>query len=179
MRTLLLLAAFPFVLAFGTLACSGSTLATDDGSTPDSGAPDLVPSGSTKAVVSISGGFTGPGGDGSTCHSADDTYTLDLGTKALTWKICRADDAGVYAYVTGNKALSDTEFSNVSAKMHALERATATKCGADAPDETIVFSAPAGDTTLYDDFYFCDKNDTKIYVTNLGDVISALSGLAQ
>lgn len=177
--------AFAFAIAASCLAfaCSGSTVdtasAADSGAADSSTSTDLVPTGSTKAVISITGGFEGPGAsDGSTCTPANDTYTVDLSAKSVEWKLCRLNGQA-YAFVTGNKTLSDADFGSLTGKMHGLTRATKTSCGADAPEQTITFSSPTGDTTLYDDFYFCNASDPKIYVTNLDDVISALSDLAQ
>ena len=63
--------------------------------------------------------------------------------------------------------------------LHALKRTTTKQCGADKPSEEIVFSTPSGDTTYYDDFYFCDTSDGKIYVSGIDDVLAELGKLAR
>ena len=160
----------------------GGVDATSDGSNLDGSADaggDLFPADTTKITVTQKGGFTPGPPDGSTCSLVDTTYTLSLPSRELSWKICEYGDGGPYAFATGQRILSEAEFAPVSSALHGLRRATKTACGADKPSETIVFTTPAGDTTYYDDFYFCDANDTKAYVTGLGNVLAELSKLAK
>lgn len=166
----------------------GADAAATDGAKTDSatledgatdGGTDLFLPDTTKIVLTVKGGF-GPGPlDGSTCTPADLTYTLTLPARELSWKLCELADGGSYAFRTGQRTLSAEEYAPVSAALHALQRATQTACGADAPNEEIVLTTPSGDTTYYDDFYFCNASDPKIYVTNLSAVRAELDKLAK
>lgn len=173
------------------VACSGTTAGpyggdggADDGSTgtdgpSDGGAGDLFPADTTKIVITEKGGFGAPGPDGSTCTQADLTYTITLPSRSLAWKVCEATDAGPLAFATGQTTLSEADFAPIAQALHGLRRATKTACGADKPEEAIVFTTPAGETTYLDDFYFCDAKDTKLYVTGIDAVLSAVRAHAK
>jgi hypothetical protein len=150
-----------------------TTDATVEGST-DGGNP-LIPDGVTKIVFTSKGGFLGPGPDGSTCTAVDITYTVTLPAREFSWKICEATDAGPNAFRTGSRTLSAEEYATIDVTIRALKRQTMVQCGADKPSEQITFTSPSGDVTYLDDFYFCDANDTKIYVTGMEDVFSAMT----
>lgn len=157
-------------------------VSSSDGAATDSASDagtDLYPADTTKIVVTEQGGFVPSPPDGSVCSLVDATYTLLLPSRELSWKVCEYSDSGPYAYATGQKTLSAAEFAPLSNALHGLRRATQTMCGADAPSKAIVFTAPAGDTTYYDDFYFCDPKDSKPYVTGLDAVLSELQQLAK
>jgi hypothetical protein len=190
----------PFAVLFAPLfaiaiACGGSTSGStpqDDAgtSTTDSGHPtgdasttdagtDLFPADATKIVVTEKGGFGPSPPDGSVCFISDVTYTLVFASRELSWNICEAPDGGPFAFRTGQATLSEADFATVSATLHALTRTTDTQCGADKPSGQIVFTTPAGEITYYDDFYFCDPKDTKIYVSGIDAVLAALGKLAK
>lgn len=161
-----------------TLDGGGGDSATTDGG--GDGGGGLYPDGVTKIVVTSKGGFTAGAPDGSTCQPADVTYTLTPATRELAWKICeQADGSAVFAFRTGQKTLTAEQYKDVDDAIHALKRQTQKQCGADAPSEQITFTTASGDVTYYDDFYFCDENDTKIFVIGLGDVFAAIAPLAE
>ena len=173
------------------VACSGTIAGpyggdggASDGSSgtdgpSDGGAGDLFPSDTTKIVITEKGGFGARGPDGSTCTQADLTYTITLPSRALAWKVCETRDGGPYAFTTGQTTLSEADFAPIAQALHGLRRATKTACGADKPEEAVVFTTPAGETTYLDDFYFCDAKDTKLYVTGIDAVITAVRALAK
>jgi hypothetical protein len=135
---------------------------------------DLFPSDTTKIVITEKGGFVPAPPAGSACSLIDQTYTLLLASRELSWKFCEATDAGPNAYRTGQTTIATADFNALSSALHGLRRATQTQCGADAPEQVIVFSTPSGDATYYDDFYFCDANDPKPYVKGLDAVFAEL-----
>ncbi|MDB4940957.1 MAG: hypothetical protein JWP97_491 [Labilithrix sp.] len=189
-------------LAGASVACSSSSDDTGtpppgaDGSTSDSAASDgatsdaaphdastdagedLYPADTTKVVVISKGGFTATAPAGSSCQQKDDTYTYIPRTHELSWKLCEPDDAGLYDYRIGQRTLPAAAYEPLEAAMHGLRRATDPACGADAPTQSITFSAPSGGATYFDDFYFCSKDDPTPYVKNLDDVIGPLSTLS-
>jgi hypothetical protein len=180
-------------LASAALACGAATSSsteTGDGGTdaattdartdgPSDAGGDLFPADATKVVVTEKGGF-GPGPlDGSTCTPADVTFTLLLGTRDLSWKVCDFDDAGTYAYRAGQRILSEAELGTVTTKLRALRVNTEHACGADKPADQIVITTPSGSVTYDDSFYGCNKGDGKIYVDGIDDVLGALSALAK
>jgi hypothetical protein len=145
---------------------------------PGDGGTDLFPSDTQKILFTEKGGF-GPGPtDGSTCTVADSTWTITLPDRAFTFKICEADDAGVFAYRSGGSTLSETDFAPVAAALHALTVSTTTMCGADKPAETLTITQPSGDTVYLDDFYHC-ADDGKVYVAGLDDLRSQLVMLSK
>jgi hypothetical protein len=160
-------------LALGfAVACGGATASSSSGSDVDPS--DIFPSDTTQIVITEKGGFPDDGPDGSTCTQVDATYTLALPSRALSWKVCDATNGGPYAFASGQTTLSEADFAPIAQALHALHRATQTGCGADKPAETIVFTTPAGATTYHDDFYFCDAKDTKLYVTGLDTLRTAV-----
>lgn len=171
----------------GTGADGGSADSAVEGSTTDGSAQDgasdagadLFPADTTKIVVTDKGGFGIPAPDGSTCSVADNTFTLLLPARDLSWKLCEFTDAGNYEFRTGQVTVSAADFAPLSSALHGLRRATMTGCGADKPVETIVFTTPAGETTYEDSFYFCNASDPKLYVTGLDAVLSELNKLAK
>lgn len=148
-----------------------------DGATDGGGG--LYPAGTTQIVATSKGGHTAPGPDGSVCTLVDTTYTLVVASRALSWNVCEATDAGPLAFRTGQRTISASELDGVEDAIRGLRRTTDTKCGADAPSETLVLTTPTGNVSYYDDFYFCDPKDTKIYVSGMSAVLSALGALSQ
>jgi hypothetical protein len=116
--------------------------------------------------------------DASTCYPADDTYTLTLPALELTWKVCGSQDGGAYAYVTGSKTLSATEFAPLSTALHALAISTKIQCGADKSSEQVAFTTSSGDAVYLDDFYHC-SDDGKAYVSGMDAVLTELGKLAR
>lgn len=173
------------------IACTGTTAGpyggdggTADGSggndgATDSGTGDLFPADTTKIVLTEEGGFGAGAPDGSTCTQVDRTYTLELPARTLAWKVCEGSGGAPFAFATGQTTLSEADYAPIATALHGLRRATQTACGADKPTETIVFTTPAGETTYLDDFYFCDAKDTKLYVTGLDAVLSAVTARAK
>lgn len=159
----------------GVVTDSGTTTdATGEASNGDAGNP-LIPAGVTKIVFTSKGGFVGPGPDGSTCSEVDITYTVTLPDRGFTWKICESVDGGPNGFRDGSRFLTVEEYAKVDAAIKALKRQTMTQCGADKPEEKITFTSPSGEVTYIDDFYFCDANDTKIYVSGMENVFSVLT----
>jgi hypothetical protein len=163
----------------GADAGAGTKDASSDAVVPTDGGTGLYPDGTTTIVVNQKGGFTGPGADGSTCTMVDATYTLVLPARDLSWKVCDSNDGGPYAFVTGQKTIAEADFGPLDTALHALKRTTTKQCGADKPSEEIVFTAPSGDVTYYDDFYFCDANDGKTYVSGIDEILAELGKLAR
>lgn len=161
----------------------GTDSAIADGAAPrDGGAVDsgLYPTDATKILfTSKGGGPLPPPPDGSVCQQVDITYTILLPSRELSWQVCEAGDGGAYGYRTGQKTLTAEQFAGVEATFRALTRTTTVKCGADKPLEQLTFTRPSGETTYYDDFYFCDVNDPKLYVAGMEDVFTAITLLAQ
>jgi hypothetical protein len=145
---------------------------------PGDGGTDLFPSDTQKVVLTEKGGF-GPGPtDGSTCTAADSTWTITLPDRSFSFKICEADDAGVFSYRTGGSTLSETDFAPVAAALHAVAISTTIMCGADKPTETLTITRPSGDSVYLDDFYHC-MDDGKVYVSGLDDLRSQLVTLSK
>lgn len=191
----------PFLFALGVAsvsavvsACSSSSTSTggadpdgggivpDGGTTTDAsgdgssgGGNPLIPAGVTKIVFTSKGGFVGPGLDGSTCSTVDITYTLTLPDRGFLWKICESIDGGPNGFRDGSRFLTVEEYAKVDAAIQALKRQTMTQCGADKPEEKITFTSPSGEVTYYDDFYFCDATDTKLYVSGMENVFSVMT----
>jgi hypothetical protein len=181
-----------FVIAFscaavaGAAACGGNTSASTasetDGGGTDGGGPDagegdagLFPADVSKVVVkALGGGPLPPPPDGSTCTPTNATYTFVLPARTLSWSFCDWGDGGPYVLRTGEKNLTEAEYASFEAIMRKITRTTKTQCGFDKPTETITFTTPSGDVTYYDDFYFCDANDPKIYVSGIDDLLYAL-----
>jgi hypothetical protein len=159
----------------GTVADGASaTDATSEGS-GDAGNP-LIPDGVTKIVFTSKGGFVPTPPDGSTCSTVDITYTITLPARVFSWKICQAGaDSGPNAFLTGEKILTAEQYAGIDDAIQALKRQTVPQCGADKPNEEITFTSPSGEVTYYDDFYFCDANDTKIYVSGMENVFSVMT----
>jgi hypothetical protein len=188
---------FLFALALVSIsaavaACSSSSTST--GGDPDAGGTDggtttdatseeisdagnpLIPDGVTKIVFTSKGGFVPTPPDGSTCSTVDITYTITLPARVFSWKICQADaDSGPNAFLTGEKTLTPEQYAGIDDAIQALKRQTVPQCGADKPNEEITFTSPSGEVTYYDDFYFCDANDTKIYVSGMENVFSVMT----
>jgi hypothetical protein len=199
MKSLSFVLAFVSVSACAAAACSSSSTSTSDndggtptgtdgsttsdatstdGSATDAGNP-LVPSGVTKIVfTSKGGGPLPPPPDGSVCQEVDITYTITLPARDFSWKICETAD-GPNSYRTGQRTLTAEQYKTVDDKLQALKRQTMTQCGADKPEEAITFTSASGDVTYYDDFYFCDASDPKIYVSGMEDVFTAMTLLVQ
>lgn len=156
-----------------TDASTTTDAAANDGST-DGGNP-LIPAGVTKIVFTSKGGFVQEGPDGSACSKVDITYTVTLPDRGFTWKICDDADGGPYAFRDGSRFLTVEEYAKVDAAIQGLKRQTMVQCGADKPEEKITFTSPSGEVTYIDDFYFCDANDTKIYVSGMEDVFAILT----
>jgi len=165
------------------LGCSGSqsssspTVASDAG-TSDAGA-GLAPADATKIAISKKGGFAASPPDGSTCRPVDTTYTFLPSTRALSWSDCASQDGGVYTLETGQKTLTPAEAATVQAAVDGLRRATQKKCGADAPQVAVTFTTPRGDVTYFDDFYYCNDIDGRLYVIGLDAVVGELTKLAK
>lgn len=160
----------------------GGDSATGNDGAPNDGGVDsgLYPADTTKIVfTSQGGGPLPPPPDGSVCQEVDITYTIVLPARELSWKVCEDVDGGPFAYRTGQKTLTAMQFASVEATLRALTRTTTVQCGADKPEEKITFTTPSGEVTYYDDFYFCDANDTKLYVGGMEDVFTAITLLAQ
>jgi hypothetical protein len=158
----------------GVVPDGGTTTdATSEGSS-DAGNP-LIPAGVTKIVFTSKGGFVPQGPDGSTCSTVDITYTLMLPALEFSWQICEATDAGPYAFRTGSRTLSAAEYATIDTAIQGLKRQTMVQCGADKPSEEITFTSPSGEVTYLDEFYFCDANDTKVYVSGMENVFSAMT----
>jgi hypothetical protein len=188
---------FLFALALVSIsaavaACSSSSTST--GGDPDAGGTDggtttdatseeisdagnpLIPDGVTKIVFTSKGGFVPTPPDGSTCSTVDITYTITLPARVFSWKICQAGaDSGPNAFLTGEKILTAEQYAGIDDAIQALKRQTVPQCGADKPNEEITFTSPSGEVTYYDDFYFCDANDTKIYVSGMENVFSVMT----
>lgn len=157
----------------GVLPDGGTT--TDASSDGGSGGNPLIPAGVTKIVFTSKGGFLAPGPDGSTCTAVDITYTLTLPDRGFTWTICESIDGGPNGFRDGSRFLTVEEYAKVDEAIQALKRQTMVQCGADKPEEKITFTSPSGEVTYLDDFYFCDANDTKIYVTGMENVFSVMT----
>lgn len=140
---------------------------------------DLFPPGTTKIVVTSKGGFPTPFVDGSVCVEEDATYTLLLPARDLSWKVCESLDGGPSQYLTGQKTLSASEYTPLESAIRALRRTQETQCGADKPTEAIVFTTPAGEVAYQDDFYFCNPNDTTVFVKGMDTVLGVLRQLAK
>ena len=156
----------------------GGGVLPDGGTTTDGatgGNNPLIPEGVTKIVFTSKGGFVGPGLDGSTCSTVDITYTLTLPDRGFLWKICESIDGGPNGFRDGSRFLTVEEYAKVDAAIQALKRQTMVQCGADKPEEKITFTSPSGEVSYLDDFYFCDANDTKIYVTGMENVFSVMT----
>lgn len=166
----------------GTSSSGGSSGDVDGSQPTDASVGDagLFPTDTTKIVfTSKGGGPLPPPPDGSVCQETDITYTLLLPSRELSWKVCEGFNGAPYTYRTGQKTLTAEQYATIEAPLKALTRTTTVQCGADKPSEQIVFTRPSGDVTYYDDFYFCDASDPKIYVHGLEDVFSAMTMLAQ
>lgn len=162
-----------------TVDGSTTTDATNDGATTADGGNPLIPSGVTKIVfTSKGGGPLPPPPDGSVCSQVDITYTFVFPARDFSWKICETSD-GPNTFRSGQRTLTAEQYKAVDDKLQALKRQTTVQCGADKPAEQIVFTSPAGDTTYYDDFYFCEANDPKIYVIGMEDVFTEMTKLVQ
>lgn len=179
---------FSLVLS-GLCACSStSVVLTDAGDAGTSDANQLldasegeaiVPADASKLVLTEKGGFVAQAPDGSTCTKVDATYTIALPARELAWKTCEATDSGPYAFVTGTRALTEAEYAPIQTALRALRRATKTACGADKPEEKLVVTTPSGEKAYFDDFYFCNVNDTKTYVTGLASVRAEIAKVAK
>lgn len=163
---------------------------TDDSGTSDGGSRDgsstdggsiVVPNDAT-LIIKAEGGFAANGTDTSVCTLEDDTYTFDVQTDQLTWKLCVIDDGGAKnSYVDGNRTLSSSEAKSLTDSVGALviipDR---TQCGADKATESLEIDSPTAfaPEIFYDQFYHCQANDGKTYVDGLDDVLSVARGLA-
>ncbi len=157
-----------------------STLdAADNLDASTDGGADLFASDTTKIVMTSKGGLVASPPDGSTCSPVDKTFTLSLPSFELSSSVCEAAEDGLYELKTGTKTIASANRVKLTNALHALKRATEVKCGADKPNDTIVFTTPKGDATYYDDFYFCNANDTKAYVTGLDAVRQEFEDLAK
>ena len=155
----------------GGIVPDGGT--TTDGST--TGGNPLIPAGVTKIVFTSKGGFVPDPPDGSTCTTVDITYRIELPARDFFWKICEATDAGPNDFRDGARRLSVEEYAKVDEAVQALKRQTQVQCGADKPAEVVTLTSPSGEVTYYDDFYFCDANDPKIYVSGMENVFSVMT----
>lgn len=170
----------------GTITDGGSSSgdpALEDGATPtDAGTHDsgLYPPDATKIVFTSKGGGPRPAPpDGSVCQQVDITYTILLPARELSWQVCEGSGGAPYTYRTGQRTLTAEQFATIETKLRALARTTTPKCGADKPLEQLTLTTPSGEVTYVDDFYFCDPNDTKLYVAGMEDLFTAITLLAQ
>ncbi|HEX7663548.1 MAG TPA: hypothetical protein VF407_03515 [Polyangiaceae bacterium] len=178
-------------VACSSSSSSGGDTNTDSGTDTDSGSIDsgngdgaIADAGPiydehSVVVASEQGGFTAGALDGSTCQPIDTTYTYDLGSKSLTWKVCAADDAGIASYATGTRTLSSAEDTSVRAKLDAVAVTTEkVACATDAPTQSITIQE-AGSTavTYYDESENCLTN-SNTYASGVGEVVVTLADLA-
>lgn len=121
----------------------------------------------------------------------DETYTLDLPTRELSWRVCeRHLDggapapfpplAGDWAYRTGTKVLSDAELANVDAALQAVHVTTPTGPRiADVPLMTVTVTTPDATTTYDDDLTAGGPVAGVTFVHGLGGVFSAVATYAR
>ena len=103
-----------------------------------------LPADATRVVVTRTGGFS-PNPQGSTCTALDETYTLDLASHQLSFKICTSTSGGPNMFVTGQPVLGEADFTSITDALDGF-RATAQLCSGDLHD-TITIVATSGDAT--------------------------------
>lgn len=143
-------------------ACGGSDATS-------ASSPDVVPAGATSVQVTSIGYLPMPNG---TCTPT--TYTLDLTNNTLTYDYCVQQNEAPPASGKGTKTLTSEQAAPVLTALHAMRVDTDLyHCGDDNAD-TITFTAPSGDTTLYSMLKHCMDGDTRTFVSGTYDLTGAL-----
>jgi hypothetical protein len=133
-----------------------------------------IPANASKISASSGGGFVRPGPAGSCALGA--SFSLDMKSRTLTWKMCNYAESGPYQSVTGTRTISHSELGTFERAAAEVKTSTSTICGADKPFKTIDVVSRSGSTTLTDAFYSC--NGPGNYVDNIEAVLSAFETLA-
>lgn len=152
-------------------------LRTDAADAAD-GAINLFPSDTTTVVATAREGFF-PTVAGSTCMRADDTFTLTLAERSLTWKVCANVDGGSFAYQQGQTTLGESDMAALLTALHAIALTTHALCAEDKPKFTVTFTTSTKMTTYDDEAHACDNtSDGRTYVAGVASVLSAFAKLA-
>jgi hypothetical protein len=164
----------------GLAACNGHTTTASpaDASTE---AVEVVPADTENVVATAKGGGQVDTREGSTCRSADNTVTLVLASRQLTWRSCVpvATDGGdgprMWHFIDGERALTDVELAPLLAAFRGLKSSSKGTCGADKPTLTVTVTTPRGTATYVDDFYGCYGGP--MHVTGMDPVFAELDRL--
>jgi hypothetical protein len=135
----------------------------------------LTADGAISITVSSQGGLLPPLRPGSTCRLGS-SYTLEMGTKTLTWDLCRSVGGAPFTAIKGSKVLVPREVGQVERTLDKVQLSGQQNCGADAPKKALKIKSTAGEAVYIDDFYACEGTAT--YVENLGEALSVFEGFA-
>jgi hypothetical protein len=175
-----------FALALPLLACDppGGQTPTADLKPPDEppvtevGKSVWTPAVQVLIAENKGGGFRPAPPPGSTCAPDAARYTLTTATRHLDWKRCVGSQMVPYMETSGQRTLTEAEYSALGPTLSKLVIVTGTPCGADKPVYALTVRTAAGVQEYGDSFYSCTIRDRPLIDTGaLGETLTAFRKL--
>ena len=133
-----------------------------------------------KLVAENYGGGMAIAPEGSTCMIGTGKYTLDLGTRGLTWSVCQsAQPLSPWRVSSGSRVLSATEVATIDSAMQDVEVSSEDLCWEDMPMRTIAVTARLSTESFVDESVRCGRAENGAPITNIDGVFDALEKLAR